>query len=305
MVDLSGQLTRIFPEARKGPNGEWLVNCPQCPVRVGKVDNKHHLYINPNKFNAKLQKTGSWYCHRCGFAGWGIERFGIVVKELNKKEDLKRMRMAEKEVRLNLQPVEFPEYYSDDFTANPSGKACYSYLTKVRKIPHYKIMYYKLGYCYAGRYKDCVILPAYHEDKLVYYIARYIYQKRYINVSLPNKEVLFNLRNQNQIILTEGILDAISVGMDGVALLGKFLKDGQKKLLIKAYPKICYVMLDQDAKRDAVKIAQELSKVLPKVKLVSTKPYKDPGEMSPDEVQTALRNSYSVDMIGMLKYLNE
>ena len=305
MQDLSDQLKRIFPEARKGPNGEWLVNCPECPKRVGKTDNKHHLYVNPNKFNAKTQKTGSWYCHRCGFAGWGVEQFGIIVKELNKKADLQRLRMAQLEEKAHYAAVEYPEYFSTSFSDSNSGKACYNYLTKVRGIPHYKIMYYKLGYCYAGKFKDCVVLPVYHDDALVFYIARNIYMKRYINASLPNRAILFNLRNQKRIIITEGIFDAISVGLDGVALMGKFLKDEQKKLLMKAYPSLTYILLDKDAKKDAVKIAQTLCKVLPKVKLVSTGIHKDPGEMSELEIEEALKSAYPATMLGMMNYLNE
>ena len=302
-MDIAGQLRKKFPSLREGPNGEYLANCPACFALVGKEDTKQHLYINPTKYNPTIKKKGSWFCHRCNYKGWGLENLGITLdQDLNNIKELKTLGSKLKE-KLLTGTLEYPESFSTSFSDSKFGMQAYSYLTKVRKITPDKIAYYRLGYCSHGKYKDCVILPVFEQGNLVYFVARNIFYKRYLNSPIPNRDILFNYNpNAKRIILTEGIFDAIAVGYDGMALLGKFLKQGQKNLIAKAQPKEVYVLLDDDAKDWAVEIGKSLKQVVPNVFLVSTGAKHDAGEMSPDEVEEALKIASPVTLRGILDY---
>lgn len=304
MGNLEQQLRSIFGEIKRTNSTEYMVNCPKCLYRVGKVDTKFHLYIQPVKYNPTLRKRGAWHCHRCLWKGWGLEALGIKpIEETSKLIELRSYRDKFKLAPLT-ETVEFPEYFSNEFSNSKLGMECFNYLTKTRGLRPDQVFYYKIGFCSDGKYKNCVILPVFEDGKLVYFVGRNIYQKRYTNAPIPNRGVLFNYTQQDEVILTEGIFDAISVGYNGVALLGKFLKDDQKKLLIKGLPKITYVMLDEDAKEAAVTIAKTLSTVLPNVRLLSTFNKKDPGLMTEEEVKYSLENWYPVTLQGVIRYLD-
>ncbi len=306
-MDIIGQLRKKFPSLKQGPNGEYLANCPMCLSRVGKEDTGHKLYINPNKYSSKLKKRGSWFCQRCNYRGWGLDLLGVfAVEESNKRVELLSIGDKLRTAITTNANFEFPESYSTEFSNSKLGEQAYDYLTRARRIDPAKIVYYRLGYCSYGRYKGCVILPVFDQGNLVYFVARSIFGKRYLNPPLPNRTILFNYRpNAKRIIITEGIFDAIAAGYDGVALLGKYLKDGQKELISLAQPKEVYVLLDDDAKQNAVSLARSLKTVVPNVKLVGTGKYHDAGEMPAEAIEEAINNAYPVTLSGIMSYLNE
>lgn len=303
MTDAERQLIQYYPDCKKENSGEYRINCLFCYGRVGKVDTNQHLYVNPNKFNRTLLKQGALHCFKCGYNGWGLDLIGISTKPINKIKDILNSTLIKNPLSGDTQPFKFPDYFSTSFLDSKSGKACYSYLTKVRKIPSYKINQYKIGYCYDGKYKDCVILPVYEENKLVYFVGRYIYKKKYLNPPTPNRAVLFNYHKQKSIIICEGIFDAIAAGNTGVALLGKFLKNEQKQTIVRGKTSQVYIMLDKDAKNDALSIASSLKPFVDDIRLVPLFGYKDVGEMPPDLVQRALLSAIPYDMMGSLKYM--
>lgn len=304
MGSIEQQLRQIFGEVKRTNSSEYMVNCPKCIYRIHKADTKFHLYIQPTKYNATLKKKGAWHCHRCLWKGWGLDSLGIkTIEEGSKLIELKSYRDKFFSTPLT-ETVEFPESFSNEFSNSKLGLDCFKYLVETRGLRPDQIFYYKLGFCSTGKYKNCVILPVYEEGKLVYFVGRNIYQKRYMNPTKPSRGILFNYTNQESVILTEGIFDAIAVGYNGIALLGKFLKEDQKRLLIKGLPKTIYVMLDEDARQDAITIAQALAKVLPNVRLASTYDKHDPGDMTEEDVAYSLANSYPVTLQGMIGYLD-
>jgi len=295
------QLEKLYGDVKIEPNGEYRINCPACSKRVGKADTDQHLYVNTKKFNSSLRLQGVFHCFRCEYKGWGLEKLGLTSKDAYSIKDL----LAQKTFKESLlgTPLKFPDHFETDFSKYSSGKACLNYLTKVRKIPYEKIIEYKIGYCPEGKYKDCVVLPVFDNKDLVYYVARYIYNKRYLNPSVPNRAIVFNLKRQSTIIITEGIFDAINVGDNGVALLGKVLKKEQATLIKKAGPKLVYIMLDLDAKNFALNIAEVLKDYIPEIKLVSTGNKKDAGSMTQKEIGQALEAAYPYTLKGTLNYL--
>jgi hypothetical protein len=83
-------------------------------------------------------------------------------------------------------------------------------------------------------------------------------------------------------VITEGALDAIRVGEDGVAIFGTTLLEPQFSKLIDI-PNII-VMLDEDANDKAVKIAQKFKRYNRVIKLVFL-PEGDPSDYSREELR--------------------
>lgn len=92
-------------------------------------------------------------------------------------------------------------------------------------------------------------------------------------------DVIFNLNNARStgtVIIFEGVFNAITAGISGVATFGKMVTDAQidrLKEVYKDYPETRFVIfLDSDARRQEVDLARRLSAFTDKVYLVDS-PY--------------------------------
>ena len=151
------------------------------------------------------------------------------------------------------------------------------------------------------------------DNKLVSWVGRHIAKDSalpYKELSkeesiIPPKEFLFNYDNAydsggKYLILTEGIFDAISIdrylGKIGraVCLFTKRLKSETQLISIlnlsRKFERIA-VLLDQDAQREAVALAQELVVLgMPVYKLDLVGGVKDPGDMKKHHVQELVQH---------------
>jgi hypothetical protein len=92
------------------------------------------------------------------------------------------------------------------------------------------------------------------------------------------------------IILCEGVYDAIAIRRNAIPLLGKF---PSKKLVEKIFlesVKEIYIALDDDARDEAIKVADYFRKQGIKVKIVYLKE-KDPSELGYDGFFNELKRS--------------
>ena len=80
------------------------------------------------------------------------------------------------------------------------------------------------------------------------------------------------------IVLCEGVFDAIAIRNNAIPLLGKFLSKTLLKKLAEKQPKEVYVALDNDAKKDAIKLVKFLMDSGIKTYLLEMKD-KDPSEL--------------------------
>jgi DNA primase len=105
-----------------------------------------------------------------------------------------------------------------------------------RKIDPIK---WKIGYCDKGICYGRIIIPIYNNNNLIYWTARSFlnHERRYINISeiieysfIKLEETIFsgNIKEYNEIIVTEGILDVISlidIGLNSCSVQGSFLSN--------------------------------------------------------------------------------
>ena len=135
-----------------------------------------------------------------------------------------------------------------------------SYLRK-RNISYEDIVKYNIGFCSLGIYRGRIIIPSYDSDgKLNYFIARTYYPSEYFKYKNPpiSKNIIgFDLQiNWNEpIVLCEGVFDAISIKRNAIPLLGKFVPTKLHEKILNTKVKNITIVLDADAKADALKIA--------------------------------------------------
>ena len=133
---------------------------------------------------------------------------------------------------------------------------------KSRNIEHREIIRYGIGYCSDGKYKNRIIVPSYDaECKLNYFVARDLFPNskfKYKNPKISKDTVMFELliNWKKEIILCEGIFDAIAIKRNAIPLLGKFLSKTLVKKIMQNDVKSVYIALDSDAKKDAIKLSK-------------------------------------------------
>ena len=139
-----------------------------------------------------------------------------------------------------------------------------TYLLK-RNIGPHLIKKYNLGYATTGDYRGRIIFPSYDDEgEINYYLGRSYdkYSKlKYKNPEVSKMEIIFNdgkINWDSNIYLVEGVFDHIAIP-NSVPMLGKVLNDKlYKKLITKAERKVI-IVLDADAKDDALKLYKTLN----------------------------------------------
>jgi DNA primase len=187
---------------------------------------------------------------------------GEYFRELSKIVKLpKNTKMQETENQYVALPYEFnrlTETHKDFSYRNALG-----YL-KRRGIESYDIERYDIGYCHDGDYGGRIIVPSYDADnKLNYFLARDFTGNAYLKYKNPpvSKDVVV-FENQidfsEPLVLCEGVFDAIAIRRNAIALLGKNIPSKLKMKMIENKVSEVYVVLDQDAMKNAIFISESL-----------------------------------------------
>lgn len=173
----------------------------------------------------------------------------------------KSMKLADTEEQYVALPYEFnrlTETHKDFSYRNALG-----YL-KRRGIESYDIERYDIGYCPDGDYGGRIIVPSYDVDnKLNYFLARDFTGNAYLKYKNPpvSKDVVV-FENQidfsEPLVLCEGVFDAIAIRRNAIALLGKNIPSKLKMKMIENKVSEVYVVLDQDAMKNAIAISETL-----------------------------------------------
>jgi hypothetical protein len=139
-----------------------------------------------------------------------------------------------------------------------------------RRMTSAQVVQHGIGFCASGPYCGRLIVPATKDGVIAYFVARAVRcspgAPRYLNPSrgslgVGKSQILFGLDQAradglDDIVLTEGVFDALALGPRGVAILGKQLSDEQ--LIMLRSVKRVGVMLDADAADEQAKMVQKL-----------------------------------------------
>lgn len=141
----------------------------------------------------------------------------------------------------------------------------FKYLNETRGIPKEIIIKYNLGCCIGGRYDNRVILPSYSNlGDINYFIARDYTDTskiKYLNPKIDKKSIIFNDKFVNynaSIYLVEGVFDSIVVP-NSIPLLGKSMYPLLHKKLMENVKGYVYILLDDDAHKNAIEIKNTLN----------------------------------------------
>jgi DNA primase len=255
-MNLISLLSQILGDYKEMGKGEHYFSCPFC----------HH---HKKKFAVNVLKN-KWKCWVCGSRGnhliglfKKLDVSPAQIKELKKclnDDDIKSYVDTSDEVVELYLPYEFKPLWKpvDSF----EYKHAINYLKK-RGISGYDIIRYRMGYCESGQYGGRIIVPSYGVDgKLNYFIARAYHDTnmKYKNPPVSKNVVVFEEQiNWNEpIVLVEGVFDAISVRRNAIPMLGKFLPKKLEVKLLENQVKTVYILLDDDARTEALQLEQKL-----------------------------------------------
>jgi len=265
-------------------NSEYLFYCPRC---------EHHK----RKLSINIEKN-MFKCWVCDWSGRNIyriirrygsfqdrnewKRFFDQIEIENFAEKLFGKEEVEKDPTLQL-----PEGFVSLVNKNlpPTSQYPLNYLQS-RNVTKTDIIKWKMGYCFDGQYGGRIILPSFDLDgKINYFIARSYSPntwKKYMNPPV-SKNIIFNhlyLDFDEDLILVEGLFDAIVSGPNAVPLLGSTLREGHKlfqEIVNNDSP--IYIALDTDATKKELEIIKLLLKYDIEIYKIDISPYKDVGEM--------------------------
>lgn len=259
-----------------------------------------------NHHKQKLQvntETQKWHCWTCNSGGkkltsllrkLDVDRKTIsVIREIygdsitsSKQDD------SETKVFISL-PKEFISLASEPKGFNPEYKRAMYYLTQ-RGITLKDIIKYNIGYCKDGLYARRIIIPSYNENGSInYFISRSYYENekmKYKNPPISKNIICFESQiNWNEpIILCEGVFDAITIKRNVIPLLGKFPSKALVEKIFLNKVDTVTISLDNDAKEEAIKVAEYFRKNNITVKMMYLKE-KDASEMGYEKFYKELK----------------
>jgi DNA primase len=237
---------------RKADERIW--NCPFCS------HHKPKLQINLKSYN--------WHCWVCNVKGRSFfqlfKKLNTSVENFNELKELTGTSIYEycgdklKSDNIQLPPEYTPILYEN---SGPVFNRASSYL-KSRGITHSDILKYNIGYCETGVYSNRIIIPSYDDTgNLNYFISRDFYDSsmKYKN-PIGSKDVIgleLFINWDEPIKIVEGIFDAIAIKRNAIPLFGKTILPKLKKKIIEKKVTDIYVLLDEDAINDSMKMIQE------------------------------------------------
>lgn len=283
-AELSRILTSFLGSGKKIKD-ETIYKCPFCHHRKPKLQ----VSIDRGLWQC-------WVCHSKGRSIYSLlKKIGVDRKFLGRVSELTKDQSRWREKKSDesedtplFLPMGFrPIMDGDDGTLDYRHARAY---LKRRGVTEADIIKYNIGYCAEGSYGGYLIIPSYDRDaRLNYFVARAFYDisQKYKNPPASKNVVMFDLHtNWNApVTLVEGVFDAMAVKRNAVPLLGKFVPRQLHTRIMETKPPELRIMLDSDARSDALKIAKRYMDQGIHVTLVEL-PGKDPSDLGFEAVDS-------------------
>ena len=176
---------------------------------------------------------------------------------------------------------------------------------KKRNITNKDIIKYEIGFCEEGLYRNRIIIPSYdNNNKLNYFIARNFYKggMKYKNPPVSKNVIMFeNHINWNlPIVICEGAFDAITIKRNVIPILGKTLPEALLEKMVNGGTNRVIIILDTDARKDALKMSDKLSRYSIDTCLVNLTD-KDPSEEGFDNMINYINDAKNIDLFSTIK----
>ena len=284
----------------------------------GRLLNKANEYMYWSPFvshhKPKLQiniKTQKWHCWISNQGGHNLfqlfkklkatkEQFDELSDIVGKPKRVNQSNLEDKKiVRL---PKEFKPLWSDN--GGIIRKHSLNYLKK-RGIGFGDIIRYNIGYCGDGVYSNRIIIPSYNENgELNYFVGRDIYKggMKYKNPPVSKDVIGFDLfvNWDEPIVLCEGVFDAIAIRRNAIPLFGKTIPKSLKMKIYEKKVKEIYILLDNDAIKDSIKITDDLMRNGINVYFVKLSE-QDPSDMGFKKVINLIKNTKQTSFSDLMR----
>ena len=276
---------------------EFLFHCPKC---------KHHNKKLSLNFDKNVFK-----CWICDYVGKDIGRlvysFGSSENKSQWKVVAGFVDFSEIDRDKEILDISLPEEFISltDKKINPLSIPARKYL-KERGLTRDDIVWWKMGYCPDGDYKQRIIIPSFDmKGNLNYFIARSYTSGEWQKYKNPpaEKDFIFNdlyLDWNKDITIVEGVFDAIVAG-NAIPLLGSTLRQNSYifQKIIANCDKV-YIALDSDAKAKEFKISDLFRLYDMDVYRINTSGFGDIGEMDKKTFQDRKKTAAFVSLDNYL-----
>ena len=261
---------------------------------------KPKLEVN---LNTTSEGQNPWHCWISDKKGRSILTLFKQLKvprqtfeKLNKLIEITKYRNTE--TKQEEYTIKLPDEYKPLWiTKNtPDYRNAIHYL-KHRGVSIFDIIKYRIGYAENGQYSGKIIIPSYDADgQLNYFVSRAFYkhdtQKHknpQVSKDIIGFEMLINWTEP--IILCEGSFNAITIKRNAIPLFGKIIQPMLQKKIIEERVKDVYICLDNDAIRNALKIAERFMAEGLNVYFIELKD-KDPNELGYKYITKQIQDTY-------------
>ena len=280
------------------PGEQYMCCCPYCG------DEHYHLSVNHLYGTSQVSNSASLaHCfHNCLENKDNREDLRNKLLGFTNRTDYTRPIVVSKEENIPLDYVHITNV--TPLEELPKDHPAIEYLTSERGFTIENLCKYKVGYCSHSpelRYaSNKIIIPIYMDGVECGWQARCIgappvgRPKYYTAPGMHKRNVLYNFdiaRDQDYIVLTEGVMDAWRVGDSGVCSFGKSLSIAQAKLLAKAKKRVI-VMYDNDLteKENNTVLNRLLAVGLTPIRIAIPDGYKDPDSMPYDLIHDLIKD---------------
>jgi DNA primase len=253
------------------------------------------------------QKWHCWVCDKKGRSLYTLLKLirapKALIDEVREYKPKYKRNKVEEQQTLYL-PKEFKNFMTDPGTTI-YYKQAYKFL-KDRGVDATEIARYGIGYCTDGPYSERIIIPSYDNDGILnYFTARSFTGSNYKYKNPPvSKDVIgfeFFVNWNEPIILCEGPFDALSIKRNAIPLFGKTIPTELLKKIYTKNVKEIYIVLDEDARKDSIKLVDKLMKDGIKAYFVQLQD-KDPNELGFSKVWDAIHSTNQTTFSDFIKH---
>lgn len=236
----------------------WKTRCPICGDSAKDPYKKRFgIIYDP------VKQDGKAHCFNCNYSAGSLVKvfmdvkhatFQEIQRELqgNSLEILKKSSGAKKapEIKVVNQPhfEDFSWILNDCILGEPDGLVQKKLFSTFLKFKESRKLDCEMYCCYKGEFRSRAILPIYQDGKMVYFQARTLVNsdKKYKNPTSPKRDIIFNRDNWDPnfpVVVTEGLMDALSIGKQGTMCLGASISD----TFLEKLPAQVIISLDNDS----------------------------------------------------------
>jgi transcription elongation factor Elf1 len=156
-----------------------------------------------------------------------------------------------------------------------------------------------------SRNTDSIVIPSYDSSfNLNYYISKNIVTNKYNNPKCSKDKVFLEsiIDWSHDIVIVEGIFDAIAVKRNAIPLFGKFLNDKVKERIVSSSCQNFYIALDGGELDSILKIAKYVLDVGKNPYFVNMPVGEDPSSLGTKNVWEYINNSNIVTENDIYRY---